>query len=150
MAEIEFTKLSSKGQVVIPRKIRQFLKLIEGTLFAVNEQNGMILLKKVEILEAEKYRKLSIEEIKSKIIPILKKNHVVRAGIFGSYARGEQKSDSDIDVLVEIPRAISLLDFIGLKHELEDALGKKVDLVEYGAIKPRIKKRVLKEEVRII
>mgnify|MGYP001557856492 CR=1 FL=1 len=149
MAEIEFTKLSSKGQVVIPKKIRQFLKLIEGTLFAVNEQNGMILLKKVEI-EEEKYRKLSIEEIKSKIIPILKKNHVVRAGIFGSYARGEQKSDSDIDVLVEIPRAISLLDFIGLKHELEDALGKKVDLVEYGAIKPRIKKRVLKEEVRII
>ncbi len=150
MAEIEFTKLSSKGQIVIPRKIRQFLKLEEGTLFLINEQGGTILLKRIEVPEIKKSEKLSVEKIKSKIIPILKKNSVTKAGIFGSYARGEQKENSDIDILVEYPKAKSLLDFIGLKHELEDALGKKVDLVEYGAIKPRIKKRILKEEVRII
>ncbi len=51
MAEVEFTKLSSKGQVVIPGRIRRFLKLMEGTLFVVNEQNGTILLKKVEVPE---------------------------------------------------------------------------------------------------
>ena len=43
----------------------------------------------------------TLASIKRKIIPILKKNHVVRAGIFGSYARGEQKKNSDIDILIK-------------------------------------------------
>jgi|SRR3989338_298146 len=150
MAEIEFTKLSSKGQIVIPRRIRRFLKLMEGTLFVVNEQNGTILLKKIDVPEIKGQEVLNIEKIKDKIIPILKKNHVTKAGIFGSYSRGEQKKESDIDLLVEISKPISLLDFVGLKQELEDILGKKVDLVEYNSIKPLIKKRVLNEEIKII
>ena len=56
-----------------------------------------------------------IELIKKKIMPILKKNKVVRAGIFGSYARGEQKKNSDVDILVEIKKRISLFDFAGKK-----------------------------------
>ena len=92
-----------------------------------------------------------IEKIKSKIVNILKKNHVNRAGIFGSYSRGEQKKDSDIDIAVNIrDKNMSLLGFIGLKLNLEDALRKRVDLVEYSVIKPLIKNRILKEEVRII
>ena len=80
-----------------------------------------------------------IEKIKKKIIPLLKKNKVVRAGIFGSYARGEQKKNSDIDILVEInDKKMSLLGFIRLGRELEEALRKKVDLVEYSVIKPLI------------
>lgn len=148
MAEIEITKLSSKGQIVIPKRIRQALKLEEGTPFIVDAQDDVILLKKVHIPEIE--HKLDIEKIKNKIIPILKRNFVTKAGIFGSYTRGEQKKDSDIDILVEISKPISLLDFVGLKQELEDTLGIKVDLVEYNSIKPLIKKRVLDEEMRII
>ena len=91
-----------------------------------------------------------IEEIKSKIVKILKKNGVVRAGVFGSYARGEEKEGSDIDILVEIKKKISLFDFVGIKIELEDELGKKVDLVEYKVVKPRIRESVLDGEVRII
>ncbi len=92
-----------------------------------------------------------LERIKSKIKEILKKNKVKRAGIFGSYARGEQKKNSDIDILVEInDKDMSLLGFVGIKIELEDNLGKKVDLVEYSEIKPQIKERVLKEQVKII
>lgn len=92
-----------------------------------------------------------IEEIKKKIIKILKKNKVVRAGIFGSYARGEEKKDSDIDILVEIDdKKMSLLGLIGLEMELKKVLGKKVDLIEYVAINRLLKKRVLNEEVRII
>jgi len=95
--------------------------------------------------------KSSIKKIKDKIVPLLKKNEVVRAGIFGSYARGEQKKNSDIDILIEIRNPeISLLDFIKLKHKIEEVLKIKVDLVEYGAIKPLIKEKVLNEEVRII
>lgn len=96
-------------------------------------------------------KKDMIKKIRSDIIKILRKNKVVKAGIAGSYARGEQKRNSDIDILVEIDNfKMSLLDFIGLKLDLEEALGKKVDLVEYKAIKPEIKNNILKDEVRII
>ncbi len=92
-----------------------------------------------------------IEKIKPKIISILRKNNVKRAGIFGSYSRGEQKKKSDIDIVVKIEdKNMSLLGFIGLKLKLEDALGKGVDLVEYSALKPLIKNRILNEEIRII
>jgi hypothetical protein len=91
-----------------------------------------------------------IEKIADKIVPLLKKYGVTRAGIFGSYARGDMKKKSDIDILVEIREEMSLLDIIGLKLELEKILKKKVDLVEYSAIKSRIKKQILNEEVRII
>src|SRR3989344_8262351 len=91
-----------------------------------------------------------IEKIKEKIIPILKKNGVKRAGIFGSYARGEQNKDSDVDILVEFKEVISFFDFAGVKLEVEETIGRKVDLVDYKIIKPRIKEYVLKEEIKII
>ena len=96
-------------------------------------------------------KKNPIEKIKSKIIKILRKNKVMKAGIFGSYARGDQKEDSDIDILVEInDKNMSLLDFIELKLRLENILGKKIDLVEYKAIKPLIRERILNEEIKIL
>lgn len=92
-----------------------------------------------------------IEKIKSKIIHILKKNKVTKAGIFGSYSRGEQRKNSDVDLVVNIDdKNMSLIGFIGLNLALEEILGKKVDLVEYGAIKPLIKEKILGEEIRII
>ncbi len=91
-----------------------------------------------------------IEQISDKIIPILKNHHVVKAGIFGSAARGQMGSKSDVDILVEIPGDISLLEFAGIKIELEEALGRNVDLVEYGALKAVIKDDVMREQVSII
>ena len=93
---------------------------------------------------------MNIEEIQRKILPILKKYGVTRAGIFGSVVRGEAREESDIDLLVEIESRMSLLDFVGLKLELEEALGKPVDLGEYSEIKPIIKKQILEEEVPIL
>lgn len=91
-----------------------------------------------------------IVEIKRKILPILKRYGVKRAGLFGSCVRGEMKKDSDIDILVEIEKDISLLDFVGLKLEIEEALGEKVDLVEYKMIKSLLKERILNEEVAVL
>jgi len=91
-----------------------------------------------------------IEEIKRKILPILKPYGVKRVGLFGSYVRGEMREDSDIDILVEIEKDISLLDFVGLKLEIEETLGKKVDLVEYNTIKPLLRERILNEQVIIL
>ncbi|MBI5189086.1 MAG: nucleotidyltransferase family protein [Nitrospirae bacterium] len=69
--------------------------------------------------------------------------------VFGSYARGEQKKSSDVDILVEFIRPIGLLKFIRLENELRRLLGVKVDLVTKDALKPRIGKRILKEAVGI-
>lgn len=75
----------------------------------------------------------------------------MRAGIFGSYARGEAKKRSDIDIVVEIPDdKLDLIGFIRIKNELEHALGRRVDLVEYAALKSRLKERILKEEIAIV
>ena len=90
-----------------------------------------------------------IEEIKKKIVKILKKNNVVRAGIFGSYAKGEEKKGSDIDILIEVDN-IGLFDLVGIKLDLEDELDKKVDLLTYRSIHPYIKENILASEIRII
>ena len=74
-----------------------------------------------------------------------KKYGVKRIGVFGSYSRGEQKEDSDVDILVEFEKPIGLIDFIRLQEYLESLLGVKVDLVTKGALKKRIKERVLQE-----
>jgi predicted nucleotidyltransferase len=92
---------------------------------------------------------MNIEEIKDTIVPVLIRHQIIRAGIFGSVAKGEATSKSDVDILVELGHEISLLEFVGIKYELEDLLGRKVDLVEYQAVKPRLKNRILSEEIRI-
>jgi len=91
-----------------------------------------------------------IEELKQKIIPILKHHKVKRAGLFGSSAREEMKPGSDVDILVEITNDISLLDFVGIKLEIEDAIGRKVDLVEYDCIKPLLRDNILTSELSIL
>ncbi|CAB3290140.1 DNA polymerase beta domain protein region [Methanocaldococcus lauensis] len=93
---------------------------------------------------------MNVNEIKAKIIPILLKHGVKRASIFGSYARGEQKDTSDVDILVEFGKGKSLLDLVRLKYELEEVLGKKVDLLTYNSIHPLLKDRILKEAVDIL
>ncbi len=93
---------------------------------------------------------MTIEEIKGKVIPILERYGVKKAAIFGSVVRGESKTSSDVDILVEIKSNMSLLDFIGIKIELEEVLKMRVDLVEYDTIKPIIKERILAEQVVIL
>ena len=93
---------------------------------------------------------LTIKQIAKIAVPLLKKNDVVKAGIFGSYARGEMRKKSDIDFLIKIKGKKSLLDVVGIQLDLQKILGKKVDLVEYQEIHPSLKKQILDEEVRIL
>lgn len=91
-----------------------------------------------------------ISQIKQKILPVLRPYQVKKAGIFGSFVRGEDTPKSDIDILVEIGKKISLLDLVGLELKLEEKLGRKVDLVEYKTIKPALKKYILEEQLQIL
>ena len=91
-----------------------------------------------------------IEKIKAKILPVLKEYKVTKAGIFGSYARGEQKKKSDVDILVEVNKHMGLMEFIGIKLDLQKAVKRKVDLVEYETIRWEIKDNILRDEIPII
>ncbi len=93
---------------------------------------------------------VDIRQIKERASPILKEAGVTRSALFGSYAAGENAKDSDIDILAELPENYSLLDYVRLQLKLEEALSRKVDLVEYSAIKPRIKERILSSQVPIL
>lgn len=94
--------------------------------------------------------KINISKIKNKALPILKKAGVTRSSVFGSYVRGEQREDSDIDILVEVPNGTGLFEFADLKLELENALGKDVDLVTYNSIHPKLKEHILQEQIQIL
>lgn len=72
---------------------------------------------------------LTFEQIQEKTTPIFQQNEVEFAGLFGSYSRGEEATDSDVDILVRFRKQKSLLGIIGMENQLSDALGKKVDLV---------------------
>lgn len=93
---------------------------------------------------------MSTEEIKAKTKAILEENGVTKAALFGSAAKGTDTTESDVDILVDLPKGKSLLDFVHLKLELEEVLGKKVDLVEYEAIKPALRNSILQHQVPLL
>jgi len=84
--------------------------------------------------------------------PYLAKEYgVTEIGIFGSYVRGEQRPDSDLDILIELerPPRFSLIGLVELEHHLGDLLGIKVDLVVKQNLRPRIGKRILQEVIAL-
>jgi hypothetical protein len=122
-----------------------------GKIKAVKTPSGRYRIPESEIQRWLGVKQLSLTEAKKKIARILQKYGIKRAGIFGSLARGEVGPESDIDVLVDIGGTnMSALQYIGMAQELEDVIGRKVDLVKYHLIKPRLRERILREEVRII
>jgi hypothetical protein len=94
--------------------------------------------------------KREIRELRKNIVPILRRNGVVSAGVFGSFVRGELKKKSDIDILVRLKGRKSLLDLVGLKLGLEERLKRRVDVIEYSGIHPLLRKRILAEEARLL
>ena len=95
--------------------------------------------------------KSSTETYIQKIISYLSKQPVLRAWLFGSYSRGEETEESDIDILVDYDKSqrLSLLKICGMMTDLEDLLGKKVDLVEYGRLKDFAVASVDKDKILI-
>ena len=67
-----------------------------------------------------------IKKIQAQIVPILKEAGVLRSSLFGSVVRGEARPDSDVDILVELPRGKSMFDLIALEEKLAAKLGKRV------------------------
>ena len=90
-------------------------------------------------------------KIRNIIVNHLKEFNPLKVGVFGSFARGDNKKGSDIDILVEFKNPPSLLTLIRLENELSEILGSKVDLVTTGAIKnKRIKDSINKDLISIL
>ena len=81
---------------------------------------------------------MTTEVMTQKIAEYFKTQPVLKAWLFGSYARGEQTEDSDVDILVEFDRTnpIGLFAYVRMQRELEEKIGRKVDLVEEGTLRP--------------
>jgi predicted nucleotidyltransferase len=90
------------------------------------------------------------ESLKQTILSVIKKQPIQRAAVFGSFARGEEHAQSDIDLLIEYSTRHTLFDILRLENELSEATSRKVDIVEYAAIKPTIKERILSQAITIL
>ena len=96
----------------------------------------------------KKTKRIIQKSMLNKIVSTLRDNGVTKAGVFGSFARGEAKKRSDVDILIKFSG--DLFDLAGLEIELEKKVGRKVDLITYASINPLLKKRIMGEEIRIL
>ena len=100
-----------------------------------------------------KTRVTSLEEIREIIDqhrPELKRQfHVDKIGVFGSYARGDQKKRSDVDFLVSFDKTISYFELAGLKIYIEEITGRKSDVVPFHNLRPEFRENVYKEVIYI-
>lgn len=86
---------------------------------------------------------MTIEEVRKKTTPILKRHGVTYAAVFGSLARGEDRPQSDVDILVRLGRPTGMVDYMRLVESLEQTLRKKVDLVTEQSLNTRVRAHVL-------
>ena len=96
---------------------------------------------------------LTVEEIRARLRDLLPelqaRYHVATLEIFGSYARGEARPDSDVDILVSFSKTPTLFDVVELQYRLSEALNLPVDLTLKDSLKPRLRPFILKEAIAI-
>lgn len=89
----------------------------------------------------------ALAEKRGEILGIAQRYGASNVRVFGSLARGEAGSESDVDLLVAIEPGRTLLDLVGLWQDLEEALGQRVDVVTDGGLSPHLRERILAEAV---
>jgi predicted nucleotidyltransferase len=88
--------------------------------------------------------------LQTELISALKELPIKRASLFGSFARGDNNEDSDIDILIDIEPSLSIFDVLRMEEILRKRFSRKIDLVEFSAIKPSIVERVLSQAIPLI
>ena len=104
-------------------------KLIEK-LDTVSNRNGYLTNLILEDIDPSI---LTIKQIKERIKPVMEKHGIKNVYLFGSYARGEANRNSDVDIYCDSGDVSSLFKAVAFNDELEEALGKKVDVVTIGS-----------------
>lgn len=93
---------------------------------------------------------LTLDELSERVAAPMRRRGVVRAGVFGSVARGEAGEDSDVDFLVELEKGRSLVDLAGLRLDLRDVLDREVDVATPSSLHPKLRERILRELVPLL
>jgi len=121
--------------------------LADKLVYEVMEEQ--VALKALQVAEAhvayQAYQKTDKKTIINSIVKYFEKtNYVSKAWIFGSFARGEDDYQSDVDVMIDVPddKNFSLFDLAEIQYQLEKLILKKVDLVMKNGLKPQIKERI--------
>ena len=76
---------------------------------------------------------------------VRKKFGIKEIGLFGSFAKGDARPNSDVDILVEFAAPVDIFEFLDVKEYLENLFGRRVDLVTQKALKPLLTEQILKE-----
>jgi predicted nucleotidyltransferase len=92
----------------------------------------------------------TLDQLRSRVAPTMSRRGVVRAGVFGSVARGEATDQSDVDFLVEFEKGRTLLDLSGLRLDLMELLGCEVDVATPGSLHPKLRDRIMGELVPLL
>lgn len=153
---MELARMTSKGQLTIPVSIRRKIGLDTGDQVIFYEKDGKIIiaastpasLADAQVAAAENHI-YSLEEIRKIVIPIAKKYPLNSIRLFGSYARGEARPDSDLDFVIDAGELRSLFQLGGLQTELSDAFHKKVDILTEGSLEPDFRNKIKPDEVMI-
>jgi len=90
-----------------------------------------------------------IKNRRNEILAIATRYGASNIRVFGSMAHGNESPESDIDIIVKMEKGRSLLDIIAIKQDIEELLGRKVDVVTEASISPYIRDNVLKEAVSL-
>ncbi|MCA2693384.1 MULTISPECIES: nucleotidyltransferase family protein [unclassified Microcystis] len=99
----------------------------------------------------EEVKPKTLEEIKAILILykpfLIEKFKILELGLFGSYVRGEQTKDSDVDILVEFSQVPTLFDLVEVEYLISDKLGLPVDLIDKKSLKAALREQILNETV---
>jgi predicted nucleotidyltransferase len=113
---------------------------------------GEVVREAMRLLDAQEYHLHSdrpkemdplARDIRAEMLRIAKANGAIRVRIFGSFARGTARPDSDLDLLIDLEPGRSLLDLVAIKQDLEDLLGREVHVVTEAAVSPKIRDEIL-------
>ncbi|WP_430012943.1 nucleotidyltransferase family protein [Microcystis ichthyoblabe FBCC-A1114] len=102
-------------------------------------------------LKPEEVKPKTLEEIKAILILykpfLIERFKILELGLFGSYVRGEQTKDSDVDILVEFSQVPTLFDLVEVEYLISDKLGLPVDLIDKKSLKAALREQILNETV---
>ena len=93
---------------------------------------------------------MELSHLKKQITDVLRKYPVSKAALFGSFSKGEENKHSDIDILIESSKPITLFQILKIEKDIESVTKRKADIVEYSAIKSSIRKNVPKEAIPLL
>ena len=130
-------KIKAKVGMVMPKRTKMLHKGKKSRCLA--ELIGVSIMNLGPLLRKER----------ENILKIAKAHGAINIKIFGSCARGDEQPGSDPDLLVEFEPGRSLLDIIAIKHDIEDMIKLRVDVVTAGALSPYIREEIMKQAVEL-